>query len=67
MPEQQIPPPGSVASWPLGCRCEVVNNGFGKGYVDMGVPGWYYIAVNCPLHWPAGYSPWPPQREGKAK
>lgn len=48
---RNVPAPGSDAALDQGCRCPVLDNAHGIGY--MGVPGRWVQAQGCPLHWPA--------------
>lgn len=43
------PAPGSDAAVRQGCRCPVMDNCRGKGY--MGQAGEYVISESCPIHW----------------
>lgn len=43
-------PPGSEEAQAQGCKCPVIDNNRGRGY--MGIPGKYVIMGNCELHWP---------------
>lgn len=42
------PPPGSDAARQAGCRCPVMDNCRGRGY--MGLAGVYVYNADCPLH-----------------
>lgn len=42
------PPPGSPAAIALGCRCPIMDNSHGKGY--MGQAGVYVYSGACALH-----------------
>lgn len=42
------PNPGSPAAIKLGCKCPVMDNGHGKGY--MGVEGVFVMSESCPIH-----------------
>lgn len=42
------PAPGSDAAIDAGCKCPVMDNGYGKGF--MGIEGYYVIAEGCPVH-----------------
>jgi hypothetical protein len=48
---QRIYPPGSEAALAAGCRCPVLDNGYGRGayYNDNWEPQ-YWINGDCPLH-----------------
>ena len=48
MTPDQTPPPGHPESVKLGCKCPVLDNAHGKGY--MGMPGLYVYTAGCPLH-----------------
>lgn len=45
---QDTPPPGSDEAIDAGCRCPVLDNAHGIGY--MGVPGSYIYTIGCPVH-----------------
>lgn len=45
-----VPNPGSAEALNLGCRCPVLDNAHGRGY--MSVPGVFVTTEGCPLHWP---------------
>jgi hypothetical protein len=47
----EVPNPGTPEAIRLGCRCPVVDNGRGKGY--MGMPGVFVFNCDCPVHHPA--------------
>lgn len=44
------PQPGSDAAINQGCKCPVLDNAHGRGY--MGIPGIYVYSGDCPLHNP---------------
>ena len=44
----KAPNPGSDEAIELGCKCPVLDNSHGRGY--MGQPGIFMIAGGCPLH-----------------
>lgn len=44
----RVPNPGSEAALDMGCKCAVLDNGHGAGY--MGQPGIFVISGDCPLH-----------------
>ena len=46
--EEKTPDPGSSEALDLGCRCPVLDNAHGIGY--MGVPGRWVYSSDCPLH-----------------
>lgn len=49
MPKSKKKPnPGSPAAIKLGCKCPVMDNGGGKGY--MGVKGVFVMSAICPIH-----------------
>ncbi len=50
--EQKIPNPGSPEAVSQGCRCPVIDNSHGRGY--MGMDGIFVYTSCCPLHWPEG-------------
>ncbi len=45
-----LPSPGSQLAIEQGCKCPVVDNGRGRGY--MGMPGIFVFNESCPLHFP---------------
>lgn len=49
-------PPGSKEARDRGCRCPILDNEFGAGY--MGVPDTYVTTSQCKMHWDA--VPMPP-------
>ena len=40
--------PGSAEARAQGCRCPVIDNGHGRGY--MGIAGIFVITETCPMH-----------------
>lgn len=42
------PNPGTSEALELGCRCPILDNGRGRGY--MGQPGVFVYSVDCPVH-----------------
>ena len=42
------PRPGSREALEQGCKCPVMDNEYGKGY--MGIDGLYVYTLSCPLH-----------------
>jgi hypothetical protein len=42
------PNPGSDAAIDAGCRCPVLDNGHGRGY--MGIAGLFVYVQSCPVH-----------------
>jgi hypothetical protein len=42
------PNPGSDAAIEAGCRCPVLGNGHGRGY--MGIAGLFLYVESCPVH-----------------
>lgn len=40
--------PGSAEAQAQGCRCPVIDNEHGRGY--MGMVGVFVIMGNCPIH-----------------
>lgn len=46
--EENTPPPGSQEAIKLGCRCPVLDNGRGKGY--LGIEGMYIYNSSCEVH-----------------
>jgi hypothetical protein len=53
------PNPGSDEAVARGCRCPVIDNGRGRGY--MGQADIFVLSADCPLHWP------PKEKEPKTK
>lgn len=47
-PESRIPNPGSPEAVKLGCRCPVLDNAHGKGY--MGIEALFVYSASCPIH-----------------
>ena len=47
MPDK--PNPGSEEAISQGCKCPVLDNGRGRGY--MGQPGTFVYSSACPIHW----------------
>ena len=47
-----IPPPGSDAALDLGCTCDVIDNGRGRGSgrTDENGEPLYWVAGDCPVH-----------------
>ena len=43
-----IPNPGSPEAVSAGCRCPVMDNGHGRGYI--GQTGIFVMSADCPLH-----------------
>lgn len=41
-------PPGSKEAGMAGCRCPVMDNSYGKGYMMQ--EGIFVISGNCPIH-----------------
>ena len=52
------PPPGSPEAVEQGCKCPVIDNHYGKGY--MGQEGVYAKSTSCPIH---PTHPWTEQDE----
>lgn len=46
--EKTVPNPGSSEALDQGCRCPVLDNSHGIGY--LGVPGRWAYSGDCPLH-----------------
>lgn len=46
------PTPGSEEARAKGCRCPVLDNEHGRGYLGLGVKGIYVVVQGCPLHDP---------------
>lgn len=44
------PNPGSPSAIEAGCKCAVIDNGHGRGY--MGQPDVFVITAGCPVHGP---------------
>jgi len=42
------PPPGSSEAYSMGCKCPILDNGHGLGY--MGQAGVFVYNETCPLH-----------------
>lgn len=58
------PNPGSREALDAGCRCPVLDNGHGRGYMggvtdEQGRTVFVY-AEGCPLHFPNGFEEGPP-------
>lgn len=56
---QTSPNPGSDEAIKLGCKCPVLDNARGRGYMGGvknadGSTAFVYSAA-CPLHWPEGH------------
>ncbi len=45
----EVPNPGSEEARKQGCKCPVLDNARGQGY--MGVPGQFVMSERCPMHW----------------
>ena len=45
-----VPDPGTDAALALGCRCPVMDNGRGRGW--MGQAGLFVYTAGCPVHCP---------------
>jgi hypothetical protein len=45
---RDTPNPGSDAAITLGCKCPVMDNGRGRGY--MGIKGLFVYSGECPIH-----------------
>ena len=45
---RDTPNPGSDAAIAIGCKCPVMDNGRGRGY--MGVAGLFVYSADCPVH-----------------
>lgn len=45
---RDTPNPGSDAAVAIGCKCPVMDNGRGRGY--MGVAGLFVYSAACPVH-----------------
>lgn len=42
------PNPGSDEARALGCKCPVIDNGYGRGY--LGQPNIFVYSAACPIH-----------------
>lgn len=42
--------PGSDAAVRKGCRCPILDNGHGRGYLGDGDKFGWVIDCNCPMH-----------------
>lgn len=47
---ENVPPPGSEEALKIGCKCPVLDNVNGKGY--MHCADLYVFSLECPLHCP---------------
>lgn len=45
---RDTPNPGSDAAIAIGCKCPVMDNGRGRGY--MGLAGLFVYSGACPVH-----------------
>lgn len=45
---RDTPNPGSDAAIAIGCKCPVMDNGRGRGY--MGLAGLFVYSMDCPVH-----------------
>lgn len=54
-------PPGSPRAVDAGCRCPVLDNGHGRGYLggvrDAAGDAIYVVREDCPLHGARGDAP----------
>lgn len=48
MDKPEWPNPGSDEAGKAGCRCPILDNEHGRGY--MGQPGLFVMSFDCPLH-----------------
>ena len=46
--EEAIPSPGSTEAYEQGCKCPIMDNNYGKGY--MGMENVFVFNTECPLH-----------------
>lgn len=46
--EMNKPNPGSQEAKDQGCRCPVMDNAYGRGY--MGHSGIFVYMIDCPIH-----------------
>lgn len=44
------PPPGSDAAVAAGCECPVLDNRYGRGYLQPNGEVWHWHNAECPLH-----------------
>lgn len=46
-----LPNPGSKEAQEAGCRCPVLDNGFGRGaYLDKDGKPLFWYSCDCPIH-----------------
>lgn len=50
-----VPNPGSPEAVKQGCKCPVLDNARGNGYMLQ--PGVFVYTEGCPLHWSVGLDP----------
>ena len=48
--DKEFLPPGSCEAGDAGCRCPVLDNEHGKGYLGDGDQFGFVINCDCPLH-----------------
>lgn len=48
--EEKKPNPGSKEAVEMGCRCPVMDNGYGRGYHVNEDGPLFWITLTCPLH-----------------
>lgn len=53
--KKRKPSPGSDAAIRGGCRCPVLDNARGRGW--LGASGLYVFRLDCPLHFPKNEKP----------
>lgn len=44
----ETPNPGTEAALKIGCRCPVLDNEHGQGY--MGINNVFVVSADCPVH-----------------
>ena len=44
------PYPGSAEALKNGCKCAVMDNGYGKGYLGDGEKYGWWVSGDCPIH-----------------
>ena len=48
--DSKSPNPGSREALSKGCRCPVMDNGHGAGWMGRGSEGIFVISADCPIH-----------------
>jgi hypothetical protein len=55
---EDVPNPGSPEAKARGCKCPVLDNAYGRGYLggvkDKKGQTVFVFREGCPLHWPKG-------------